>query len=297
LPEKAAVSFLHYGRSNTSWLINLFLDGEIWVDKKADVRGTREWAVAEINCSRGCPHGCRYCYARYDQVIRKQLVTESDWANCCDLPGEIDKNRSLYDGQVMFPAAHDIIPDNIESCVKVLDKLLAAGNKVLIVSKPHLECIQRLCREFYDCRDHILFRFTVTARNAEILSFWEPGAPAYQERLMSLRSCYERGFATSVSIEPMLHREDVVQMVYELLPYVSHSIWIGKMNRIDTRVSRVGEVGEQFDKEIERITLGQSDQELRLLYKELEHVDKIRWKESVKEVLGLPLASEAGLDL
>ncbi|TKB10738.1 hypothetical protein [Desulforhopalus sp. IMCC35007] len=264
------------------------------MDKKADIRGTREWAVAEVNCSRGCPHGCRYCYARYDQVIRRQLIPEADWLKCCDLPGEIDKSRPLYDGQVMFPAAHDIIPENLESCVKVIGKLLGAGNRVLIVSKPHLDCIQRLCREFYDCRDRILFRFTITARNAEILSFWEPGAPVYQERLMALRSCYERGFITSVSIEPMLHREDVVQMVYELLPYVSHSIWIGKMNRIDTRVSRVN---AQFDKEIERITLGQSDQELRLLYEELGHEDKIRWKESVKEVLGLPLATKAGLDL
>jgi DNA repair photolyase len=227
-------------------------------------------------------------------VIRKQLVTEADWANCCDLSEEIDKSRPLYDGQVMFPAAHDIIPENLESCVKVLGKLLDAGNKVLIVSKPHLDCIQRLCREFYERRERILFRFTITARNSEILAFWEPGAPGYQERLMALRSCYERGFATSVSIEPMLHREDVVQMVYELLPYVSHSLWIGKMNRIDSRVSR-GD--EQTLREIERISLGQSDQELRLLYEELGHLGRIRWKESIKEVLGLPLATEVGQDL
>lgn len=26
--------------------------------------GTREWAVATVNILDGCPHGCRYCYAR-----------------------------------------------------------------------------------------------------------------------------------------------------------------------------------------------------------------------------------------
>ena len=85
---------------------------------KGVIRGTREWAVAEINCSRGCPHGCLYCYARHDQVTRKELVTASEWNHPQDLKEEVDKEHPLYDGQVMFPAAHDIVPENIESCVK-----------------------------------------------------------------------------------------------------------------------------------------------------------------------------------
>jgi len=194
----------------------------------------------------------------------------------------------------MFTAAHDIVPENIESCVKVLKKLVAAGNNVLVVSKPHLDCIQRLCQEFYSDRDRILFRFTITTRDSEILDIWECGAPEYQERLMCLRSAFERGFATSVSIEPMLHREDVVAMVRELLPFVTQSVWIGKMNKINRRVV---EVSEQVEGEIERIQRGQSDEQIHLLYQELQSIDKIRWKESIKEVLGLTLPTQAGLDI
>lgn len=260
---------------------------------KGDIRGTREWAVAEINCSRGCTHGCLYCYARYDQVVRRQLVCDSEWNRCLDLQEEVEKVHPLYDGQVMFPAAHDIIPENLESCVKVIKNLLDAGNKVLIVSKPHLSCIQRLCQEFYAVRSRLLFRLTLTARNPQILKIWEPGAPGYGERLMSLRSCFERGFATSVSIEPMLERMDVVAMVEELLPFVSHSIWIGKMNKIDSRVVAGDAV---IASEIKRIRLEQSDEQIKCLFQELQGVEKIRWKESIKEVVGLDLATEPGLD-
>lgn len=262
--------------------------------ENGDIRGTREWAVAEINCSIGCPHGCLYCYARYDQVTRKGRVTDSQWNQCRDLQEEVERVHPLYAGQVMFPAAHDIVPENLDSCLLVIKQLLNSGNKILVVSKPHLNCVQKLCQDFYPQRDKILFRFTITARNHEILSLWEPGAPDYQERLMCLRSCYERGFATSVSIEPMLDREDVVPMIHELLPFVSHSIWIGKMNKIDLRVSCENEV---IQKDISRIKNGQSLEELQRLYKEVEGLELIRWKESIKEVLGLDLATEPGQDI
>lgn len=268
--------------------------GACRLKEKTNIRGTREWAVAEINCSRGCSHGCLYCYARYDQVSKKQLVSEKEWSRVRDLEKEVAENHPLYHGQVMFPAAHDIVPENLESCVKVLKNLLDAGNRVLVVSKPHVLCIQRLCREFYGARERLLFRFTIGARKPKILKFWEPGAPDYQERAESLRYCYKQGYATSVSIEPMLDRDDVVAMVYELLPFVSHSIWIGKMNKIESRVQGGG---DQILDEIRRIQSGQSDEQIKLLYRELRLVEKIRWKESIKQVLGLRMPTQPGLDI
>ena len=261
--------------------------------KNGEIRGTREWAVAEINCSRGCPHGCLYCYARYDQVERKGLVSEREWQNCWDIAAEVHRKQPLYDGQVMFPSAHDIVPENLESAITVIRNLIGVGNRVLVVSKPHLACIQEICHQFYKEREQLLFRFTITARDSDILAIWEPGAPRYQERLMSLRSSYERGFATSVSVEPMLQRDDVVAMIKEMLPYVSHSIWLGKMNKIESRVAK-NSVGPD---EMARIKDGQSDDSIRALYNELHKFDKVFWKESMKKVLGLPLATEPGLDV
>jgi hypothetical protein len=49
--------------------------------------------------------------------------------------------------------------------------------------------------------------------------------------------------------------------------------------------------------EIERIQRGQSDDQIHLLYQELQGIEKIRWKESIKEVIGLTLPTQAGLDI
>lgn len=262
--------------------------------QKGSVRGTKEWAVAEINCCRGCNHGCRYCYARYDAVERKGLVTAKEWDSCRIVEAEVVRQHPLYSGQVMFPTAHDIVPENLDACIQVLANLFSGGNRVLVVSKPNLASIRRICKEFDTLRKQLLFRFTITARNPEILKFWEPGAPGYSERKQCLEYAFNEGFETSVSVEPMLDTADVIPMVRELLPYISHSIWLGKMNRIEERVRQDS---EKMRLEIERIKQGQRDEKLWELYRALKPYDKVRWKESVKEVVGIEVPSQPGLDI
>ena len=80
--------------------------------------------------------------------------------------------------------------------MQAVKQLLDNGNDVLIVSKPHLECIQRLCTL---PSEHILFRFTIGAYDDDTLRFWEPGAPPYDERLASLKYAFDAGFKTSVN--------------------------------------------------------------------------------------------------
>ncbi len=258
------------------------------------ISGTREWAVAEVNCSLGCPHDCRYCYARYDRVVRRRLLSAAEWRQCRVLPEEVSRVHPLYPGQVMFPAAHDIVAENLEACCRVLAGLLAAGNRVLVVSKPHRDCIETLCRRFAAFRDRLLFRFTITARDRRLLLLWEPGAPDYEERRDCLLLAGARGFATSVSVEPILDADDVVAMVHELLPLVSHSIWLGRMNRIGERVD--ADTAEMRDA-VARVERGQEAARIEAIYRQLAHIPQVRWKESIKLVVGLPLAERPGLDI
>jgi len=260
--------------------------------EQKEIRGTREWAVAEINCSSGCPHGCRYCYARSAALKRGQIDSAEEWLHCV-VDQQIKCQYPKFSGQVMFPAAHDIVAENLDVSIDVIGKLLESGNRVLIVSKPSPICIEKLCDTFYQMRNNILFRFTITARNQEILSFWEPGAPSYDERKKALKMAYDFGFKTSVSIEPMLDAGDVVALVADLQDFVSHSIWVGKMNKITQRVMCDSERGQR---EIARIEQEQSDERIKNIYLELQNNQLIRWKESIKEVIGLPMASQAGLD-
>lgn len=258
------------------------------------VRGTAEWAVATVDGGIGCPHGCRYCYARARQTGRPGMADPEVWKTFrVDLEA-VRRQYPLYPGQVMFPAHHDIVPDNLDACLAILTNLLAAGNRVLVVSKPHRSCIDTLCRELAPFRQQLLYRFTITARNDTILGIWEPQAPAYGERRASLEFACRQGFATSVSVEPMLDSGDVVAMVDELLPFVTHSLWIGKMNRIRERVVCDS---PEMEREVARIEREQDDFHIQAIYRKLRDLPVIRWKESIKVVVGIDPAAEPGLDI
>lgn len=264
------------------------------VTEKTTIRGTREWAVAGVNCCTGCSHGCRYCYARYKNVIKNEVVSAEQWSEPVLRSEDVTRHYPLYPGTVMFPTEHDIHPEILDGCLSVLRKLVAVGNNVLVVSKPHLSCIKEICRAFTKSRKQILFRFTITAKDNKMLGFWEPGAPSFEERLASLCYAFDEGYSTSVSIEPMLDSANVEELIGDLMHCVTHSIWLGKMNKIEERIICES---DQMCEEIERIRLSQSDENIKKLYNKLHGNPLIRWKESIKEVVGLELAKKPGLDV
>jgi len=149
------------------------------------------------------------------------------------IPNEkvITKNFKKRHGRVMFPSSHDITLKSLDNCIIVLKRLLKAGNEVLITTKPNLSCIKKICDSFTEYQSLIQFRFTITSINHELLKFWEPNAPSYEERFESLKYAYHAGFKTSVSIEPFLDKNPI-PLIRQLSPYVSESIWLGKMNYI-----------------------------------------------------------------
>jgi DNA repair photolyase len=219
-------------------------------------------------------------------ALRFGQVAESQWSSEQVRQHDVVRNHQKYSGWVMFPSSHDITPSNLDACLTVLDKLLKARNEVLLVSKPHLDCIRAICKQFGDYRDNILFRFTIGACDDSVLSFWEPGAPAYAERKASLQFAYEHGFQTSVSVEPLLDSEHIDSLVEDLLPYVADSIWIGKMNHI-------GRLAKNADARLQaalmQIEAGQTDDIIRSIFERHMGNPKIQWKASIKQVVGLPL--------
>jgi DNA repair photolyase len=117
----------------------------------------------------------------------------------------------------------------------------------------------------------------------EQCAFWEPGAPTPQERIEALRHAFEHQFQTSVSIEPMLDdRAGICDLVSVVEPFVTDTIWIGKMQRIPQKNnSHV----PNFAAELARIRTWQQDGEILELVSALTGRSKVRWKDSVKAVL------------
>lgn len=257
-----------------------------------EVRGTREWSVASQNICTGCEHRCRYCYAAFDAVTRHRLPDYDAWGTMSVRRKTIDGTvKRVRGGSVMFPTTHDITPSILDDCMTIIHKHLKIGNDLLIVTKPHLECIERICGECAGAIDQILFRFTICAFDDDILQLWEPGAPTYAERYASLLYARAHGFQTSISCEPMLDSDNVAELFYRQYRCITHSFWIGKMNHIRDRVQP-----DIPEAEIKRIEAGQTDKRIRKIYEQLKNEPLIRWKESFRKVLELPLMACAGQD-
>jgi len=256
------------------------------------VNGFKEWTKYSVNCCSGCANDCRYCYAK-GMAMRFKQLTADEWPLERVRQKDVDKKQKLYDGRVMFPSSHDITSGNFDPCMVVIENLLLVGNELLIVSKPRLACIRAICNGFKAYRDKIIFRFTIGACDDEVLSFWEPNAPNYEERKASLKHSFEAGFETSVSVEPMLCAAGVLDLVKDLEPFTTNSIWIGKMNHLKS-------IQIDDDETLEAVRViedGQSDENIWEIYSKLKDNPLVKWKDSIKKVVGIEAPAEAGLDI
>lgn len=242
-------------------------------------------AGTSINIQRGCEHNCLYCYARHNAVHRYYQCRVEHWPLPCINEKKVDApHKKKYDGVVMFPTTHDITEANLSQYCCVLRKLLDAGNKVLIVSKPHLACIKFICAGFKKHKENILFRFTIGSTENDKLKFWEPGAPSLTERLDCLKYACRKGFATSISCEPFL--DPLVDYLYEIcIEYVTESFWIGKLNRFDSRVNLAGVNKTDIERYVEPLKRAQSDAVVMGMYEMMKDRPLIQWKDSIRKVI------------
>ena len=255
--------------------------------------GTQEWSVKTVNCCTGCSHDCRYCYAK-GMAIRFKQVTADQWPLERIRPKDVFMLHKKYDGQVMFPSSHDITPNNLDACLAVLKCLLVVGNRMLVVSKPHLDCIKAFCEMFNPYKRRILFRFSIGACDDRILSYWEPNAPGYDERKECLIYAQKVHFRTSVSVEPMLDSANIDTLIGELSPYVTHSIWIGTMNHL----GRFGKGSNMVLRQaIDDIKRGQTDSIIKSIYRRHKDNPMIKWKKEIKKMVGIQLAKQNGMDI
>jgi len=245
----------------------------------------RQWAEKYENLISGCSHDCKYCYAK-SMIVNYKNNTVEDWKN------EVIKNSYLLKKKfrkrndlIMVPSSHDITPKHLQENLIFIGNILAAGNKVLIVSKPHLECVKAMCNAFIPFKENILFRFTIGSVDSNILKYWEPNAPDFDERLESLKYAFNAGYQTSVSSEPMLD-DKIDQVIDKVSPYITETIWLGKPNQLIGRLSTNGFKNDQQVISQARKLMGLfSDEYILTLYGRYKDNPKIMWKNSIKKVL------------
>jgi len=244
--------------------------------------GTKEWADHNVNCIKGCYNNCRYCYAMC-MAKRFGRATIKTWQKMVIREDVVAQNFRKFSGRVMFPSTHDLFefPEYQDACFTVIEKLLKSENELLITTKPRLRIIKDIERNFVQYKDQIQFRFTITSCNNELLHFWEPNAPLFEERLSSLKYAFKKGYKTSVSIEPFLDY-DPLPLINTISPYVTESIWLGIMNYIPRNNLRKNEILYY-----EQIRENYEIENLKDLFERFQDLPKIRWKDSIKTKLHL----------
>lgn len=246
--------------------------------------GTRQWSNKSINFQTGCEHNCLVCYAK-DMSIKYKQTTKNDWEKPVIRMNDVNKKIGKWnESLVMLPSSHDITPNNINEAMIVLRKILEADNEVLIVSKPHYDCIKRICDEFTDYKNKILFRFTIGSYDNDVLKFWEPNAPSVNERMNSLKYAFENGYETSVSCEPMMDNR-VDKVIDSVKPYVTETIWIGKVNQMWSRLKRNTDMNDKLVEKATQLEQWQSDDNILLLYEKYKNDPVIKWKDSIQKVV------------
>ena len=254
-------------------------------ETKRAPHGTQEWAASNVNIQDGCEHDCRYCYAK-TMAIRFKRATPASWGKPRLRQHDLDRGFTRRSGRIMFPTAHDITARNLDECLAVLHRMLTAGNDLLIVSKPWLTCVTRLCDELAPYRSQIVFRFSIGSTDTAVLSYWEPGAPSFKERLASLRTAHLNDFQTSVSGEPMLDGNPDA-LIAAVRPYVTDSIWLGKINRLRHILPLNCPGDQEAVRRGESLMASQNDATIRALYARYRRDPLVKWKDSIKSVVGL----------
>jgi hypothetical protein len=162
-------------------------------------------------------------------------------------------------------------------------------------SWPCLPCVERLCSELAPFRNQIVFRFSIGSASNAVLKFWEPGAPTFKQRLACLKAAYLHDFQTSVSCEPMLD-DNIDRVVDAVHPYVTDSIWLGKINRLRSILPQTCPNDADTLQRGEKLMAAQNDQATCALYARYKADPKIKWKDSIKKVVGIERPIASGMD-
>lgn len=240
-----------------------------------------EWAIRRENIQIGCEHGCKYpCYAftirhHYDHI------TWEDWLkpkiNLAKAQKRIilsTKHKEikaahpeLYD--FMFPTSSDITPLNIGASRLKIHRMIQSTGSILIVSKPHFECILAIISDplVQRYKAKMDFRFTVGSLDDAVIQHWETATPLPEERLRCIRYVVGNGFRCTISMEPLLETEipRITTMIQTLEAAGVSEIWIGAV---------------QYSANAPRLNF-------RAIYENIKLDPKIKWKSSFQKHLKL----------
>jgi hypothetical protein len=89
---------------------------------------------------------------------------------------------------------------------------------------------------------------------------------------------------------------NIDDLIRQTSPFVTDAIWLGKMNRLSYRQRLNGADDPITIARAEELTRKQSNGFIWGLYLRYKNNPKIKWKDSIKKVVGLAVATVPGCD-
>lgn len=200
----------------------------------------REYAELACNLFVTCPAMCEYCWAPL--VLRKDRKEYYGKARARKdifpkLLSDLHEMRDCGDRrEVLFSFVGDPYGDPYGTLISaVLGEVERCRINATVLTKFGF-------RARYDFglmdRSGIRFGQTICMMNDMVRTWWEPFASPIVERVQALKLAKEAGVRTWVSLEPVVHPEEAIQVVKELHEWVDE--WrVGKLNYQESRINWV----------------------------------------------------------
>ncbi len=181
-----------------------------------------------VNPYRGCAHGCRYCYAEFMRRFSHHL---EPWGSFVDvklniatiLARELDRLNGAMRKTSLFESK-DIEDSNIRERNRIvslstvtdpyqpLEQKYQLTRRCLEILLKHQMPTSILTKSPLVCRDIDIIRqfknievgLTITTDRDDIRRIFEPGAPAIEARIETLKKLHSAGIRTYAFIGPML---------------------------------------------------------------------------------------------
>ena len=180
--------------------------------------------------------------------------------------------------------AQDVQAVEEEYSIEDLERLFAKPGFVTVyISMSNFWYVQKICNHFNDKQSKIMFKFEIGSSNSEVLKFWNPDLPSFEEILESLKLAHSMGFATFVNCAPPLDM-NTLDLVNIVSPYVN-IIDIHIINRVEDFLTEEALNDPESVNKAEELFQIQSGDWLPNLYEKLKNNSKVRWSNDTLEFL------------
>lgn len=190
-----------------------------------------EYAPLTAYPYRGCGHKCGYCYVPlFLRMLRS--IFDAGAVNRPDFIAHLRQDAAKYQAagiteQVLLSFLTDLYnPNNMSLSRPTIETLIEFGLSFCVLTKGGSRSMADI--DLYR-RDRDAYACTLTSL-AELFSRkWERDAAMPSDRISALKTCFNRGIYTWVSLEPVLNAQSSLKIVEETHEFVN-LFKIGKLN-------------------------------------------------------------------